>query len=177
MRLDKMNHKILVHKHIAAALAILSVIYSATYFLFPSAQSVEPVARLLLAASLLGFVSLPLFSGIALAVHARYSDSSLILGYRSSPTEGFGFLQAFISNTLEQSALQSLSLLAFCATAPEPLLVFAYAQVAAFLIGRAMFFFGYRSSPMHRLAGFAVGYYPSVAAVGASCFFALRAAA
>jgi hypothetical protein len=172
-----MNHKSLVHKHIAAALVILSVIYAAAYFLIPSMHGIESVSRLLLAAKLMGFISLPFFSGIALAVHARYSDPVLINGYKSSPTEDFVFLQAFISNTLEQTALQALSLAAFCAAAPESLLVLAYAQVVAFLIGRTMFYFGYRSSPMNRLVGFAVGYYPSIAAAGASCLFVLSAAA
>ncbi len=172
-----MSHKILVHKHIAAALCILAVLYAAVYFLVGPVMAIEPVARLLLAAQLLGFVALPLFVGIALTVHARYSDSSLIQGYKSSPTERFVFLQAYNTNTLEQVALQALSLVAFCAVAPEPLLVFAYAQVAAFLLGRFMFFVGYQCAPMHRLVGFAVGYYPSVVAVGASCLFTLSAAA
>ncbi len=172
-----MSHKVLVHKHIAAALCILAVLYASVYFLVEPVRAIEPVARLLLAARLLGFVALPLLVGIALSVHARYSDASLIQGYKSSPTERFAFLQAYTTNTLEQAALQALSLVAFCAVAPEPLLVFAYAQVAAFLLGRLMFFVGYQRAPMHRLVGFAVGYYPSIAAVGASCLLSLSAAA
>lgn len=172
-----MSHKVLVHKQIVAALCILTALYAAVYFLAEPVLAIEPVARLLLAARLLGFVALPLLVGIALSVHARYSDSSLIQGYKASPTERFAFLQAYTTNTLEQASLQALSLAAFCAAAPEPLLVFAYAQVAAFLLGRFMFFVGYQRAPMHRLVGFAVGYYPSIAAVGAACLFSLSAAA
>jgi hypothetical protein len=172
-----MSHKNHVHKHIAAALCILVVLYAAAYFLLEPARSIEPVVRILLAAKLLGFLALPLFVGIAVTVHARYSDSSLIQGYKSTPTERLEFLRTYNTNTLEQLALQALSLVAFCAVAPESLLVSVYSQVAAFLLGRFMFFVGYQNAPMHRLVGFAVGYYPSVIAVGASCIFSLRAAA
>lgn len=172
-----MSHKLLIHKHIAAALCILAVLYAAAYCLLDPIRAIDPFTRVLLAAQLLGFVALPLFVGIAFTVHARYSDSSLIQGYKSSPTERLAFLQAYNTNTLEQLALQALSLVAFCAVAPEPFLIFAYAQVAAFLLGRLMFFVGYQHAPMHRLVGFAVGYYPSVIAVGASCMFSLFAAA
>lgn len=172
-----MSHKVLVHKHIAVALCILALLYAAVYLLVAPVGVAEPVARLLLAARLLGFVALPLLAGIALTVHARYSDSSLIQGYKSAPTERFAFLEAYNTNTLEQTALQALSLAAYCVVVPEPLLVFAYAQVAAFLLGRLMFFVGYQRAPMRRLVGFAVGYYPAIAAVGASCLYSLSAAA
>lgn len=147
------------------------------YVIVEPVEVAEPVARLLLAARLLGFVVLPLLTGIALMVYARYDDSSLIQGFKSSPNDRFAFLQAYTTNTLEQTALHALSLVAFCAVVPEPLLVFAYAQVAAFLFGRLMFFVGYQRTPMHRLVGFAVGYYPAIAALGASCLYSLRAAA
>jgi MAPEG family len=170
-----MGYKTVVHKHIVAAICILLILYEGVYLIVDPILGIESVNRLLFAAQLVGFVSLPLFVGIALTVHARYSDSSLIQGYKSSPTERLLFLQAYNTNTLEQLALSVLSLLAFCATAPEPLLVFAFAQVAAFLLGRVMFFIGYQRAPMHRLVGFAVGYYPSVVAVGAACLFTVLA--
>jgi hypothetical protein len=72
-------------------------------------------------------------------------------------------------------ALLALSLVAFCAVVPASLLVFAYAQVVAFLLGRLMFFTGYQRAPLHRLVGFAVGYYPSVVAVFVSCVISLIA--
>jgi hypothetical protein len=170
-----MSYKVLVHKHIAAALCILTVLYVTVYLLVEPLRSPEPVTRLMFAARLLGFASLPLFVGVASTVYTRYSDASLIQGYKSLPTERLQFLQAYNTNTLEQLALLALSLVAFCAVVPASLLVFAYAQVVAFLLGRLMFFTGYQRAPLHRLVGFAVGYYPSVVAVFVSCVISLIA--
>ncbi len=170
-----MSHKTVVHKHVIAALCIIGVLYEGVYLLVYPVLGIDSVERLLFAAQLLGFLALPLFVGIAFTVYERYSDSSLIKGYQSTSTERFQFLQAYNTNTLEQLALAGLSLTAFCASVPENLLVFAYAQVAAFLLGRTMFFIGYQRAPMHRLVGFAVGYYPSVVAVGAACLFTVLA--
>lgn len=169
-----MNHKSIVHKHIVAAIMILAVLYAAVYLFAEPVHLVETAGRLLLPARLMVFIALPLLAGVGAAVHARYSDASMIHGYQSLPNEHFKFLQAYTSNTLEQASLQAMSLVAFCAVVPEWLLVIAYAQVGAFLLGRFMFFVGYQKNPLHRLAGFAVGYYPSILATGLALWFSLR---
>lgn len=165
------RHKTIVHKHIIAALVTLASIYGLVFMLIPAQPGIEASARIMLGAKLLGFLALPLLFGIATTVHARYCDASLINGYKATSTERISFLLAYNSNTLEQTVLHTLALLAFCAAAPESLLPISIAQVAAFLLGRAMFFIGYRKDPMYRLAGFAVGYYPAIAAILSACFF------
>ena len=59
---------------------------------------------------------------------------------------------------------------------PEFLLSLAVAQVCAFLIGRVLFFVGYRRSPLHRFLGFVVSYYPALAAIVAACAYSIIAA-
>jgi hypothetical protein len=169
-------HKNQVHRQVAVALAILVVLYLTIWLGAAPMPAADVPHRLLLAAKLMGFAVLPLFAGISAAVYARYSAAALIQGFKSVPSERLALLLAYNQNTLEQTVLHALSLPIFCVTVPAALLVFAYAQVAAFLLGRLMFYIGYRRAPLQRLAGFAVGHYPAIAAVLVGCAMAVFSA-
>jgi hypothetical protein len=168
-----MNYKPQVHKQIAAALIILVALYGALFYFVKPIQAADIMSRLLFAAKLLSFVPLPLLAGIGATVVARYSDSSLIRGYEAEPPKRFSLLLAYNSNTIEQTLLHSISVVTFCLVAPQPMLIFAVAQVTAFLLGRLLFFLGYRRDSIQRLMGFVIGYYPVIVAVVASCVFTL----
>lgn len=170
-----MSYKPEVHKRIAVGISILAALYGAAFFVLPPVQAIDSASRLLLAAKLLGFIPLPLLAGVWATVFVRYSDASLIQGYKAAPSERLALLHAYNANTLEQTALHALSIVAFCAVVPQRLLVFAMAQVAAFLLGRLLFFLGYRRAPLKRLVGFVLGFYSAVAAIVTSCAFALAA--
>ena len=171
--MGQVSHKSGVRRQIGAGVAILGAIYGIVFFLTPAIEANDSTARLALAAKLLGFVSLPLIAGVGATVLARYGDSSLIHGYKAPINDRLAMLLAFNLNTLEQTVLHALSIAAFCVTVPGALLSFAVAQVGAFIIGRALFFVGYRRNPLHRFVGFVVSYYPALAAIVAACTFTI----
>jgi hypothetical protein len=168
----QMNHKTQVHKQIASALTALVVLYGAVLMIASPIKATDSIERLVFAAKLLGFLSLPLLCGIGLTVVARYNDASLIQGYKAV-SERLEFIRAYNTNTLEQTTVHALSVVAYCVVVPQQWLVFALAQVLAFILGRLFFYFGYRRAALQRFFGFVMGYYPAIVAVLTACVFAI----
>jgi hypothetical protein len=101
--------------------------------------------------------SLPLFLGIHSTLFQRFGSEELIQGYVSS--DKLGFHGAYLSNTLEQTSVNVLTAISLGMVAPLECIKLVPIQACIFCVGRTLYFFTYRKSPMNRFVGFAVGYY------------------
>lgn len=103
--------------------------------------------------------SLPMFILIALVAFQRFFGTS-ISGDHSDPRVEVNV--RVLNNTHEQFILLIVLLVLLVAGLPEARLAMAPCLAIAFIIYRALFWFGYQKSPKMRAFGFAAGFYSNI---------------
>ncbi|MCG8671950.1 MAG: MAPEG family protein [Pseudomonadales bacterium] len=164
-----MQHQKEVQKQIVMGLIVLATIGLLGWFLLPTLEEVH--RSIVLAGSLL-ILAIPLFLSIAILVIGRYSNEHLITGYTSS-SDQLAFKKAHLQNTLEQTAVNLLPLLALSIALPAAYLKLCIIQSFAFIVGRLLFFIGYNKDPMARFTGFIVGWYAAAVSFVVASYFVM----
>ena len=158
--------------HLQVALALLAIFSCAVFgrIFFAPLQGDAIQAALKLTPA----YAIPLALATLLVMLERAASPDAILGYRATvhrPT----LRGAILQNTLEQSVLGFMSLMAFAGVAPAHLGSVLPLAAMVFVVGRIAFALGYAISPMWRFFGFSLNFYGSCALLAASLWFSMRA--
>ena len=102
------------------------------------------------------------FAVARLARHRFFTPEDIDGGGFHTSTDRAALLQSLLQNTLEQAVLATLIYMAWATTMPGSTLSVVMLAAAAFVIGRVLFFVGYRKGAPSRALGFALTFYPSV---------------
>lgn len=162
-----MNYKAVVHKQIGLGIFSIGALYL-IFILLPTSW-MESSREQALSISLL-MLATPLFFGIGKVLMARYGNSTLINGYQASD-EPIEFEKAYLENTKEQTLAATIVAVALNAVLPDNWFFLQYAQAFAFLLGRLVFYVGYRSSPMNRFSGFVITWYSTLISFSLALYF------
>ncbi len=112
-------------------------------------------------------LALPLALAIAVVARLRFFSAADIAGAAfTTPTRPVAVANAVLQNTLEQTALAVPVHLGLAATLAPHQLGAVPALVALFLVGRLAFAIGYARGAAARAFGFALTFYPTLAALG-----------
>ena len=163
-----MGHKKEVNKQIALGFIVLAILALGLWSLIPNHQ---PGNRVEYTLSWLAVFSIPLFLGIHPILFRRYNSADLIKGYNAS--ESIRFEQAYLSNTVEQTAVNVLTVVTLGMVAPLGLIKLVPIQAIIYVIGRVLFYFSYRANSMKRFVGFVLGYYVAVGSLLLSVCFVI----
>lgn len=98
----------------------------------------------------------------SLARHRFFTPADIDGGGLTSGTDRAHELQAILQNTLEQTVTAALAHLLWTAAMPRDWQAAIPAAVMLFVVGRALFAFGYRHGAASRSFGFALTFYPTV---------------
>jgi hypothetical protein len=165
-----MGYHTLVHIQVACALVVIAA--AGTLGLMTSdAITTSPLTLVL---RLSWTYALPLAASVMSVMFERAGSPDAILGYRAQ-AHGLSIRQAILQNTLEQTFLGFLSLLAFGSSAPPSCAALLIVAAALFAGGRLCFVVGYAISPMYRFFGFSLNFYGSCALLGSAVWFQLMA--
>lgn len=160
-----MSHKKLVHKEIGIGVALLLTISVLGWLVIPTPEVIN--SRFW--AKWLFLYSLPLFFGVLILVLKRYNHEELIKGSVFS-NDGLEIERAYMQNTLEQTVIALPIVISFGVLAPMSLVKFIPLHAIVFIVGRFLFFIGYKSSYSKRLRGFVVTNYANFA-MFIGCFY------
>jgi len=149
-----MSYKISVLKQILMGNILIILLGGFLWFVLPSPAIND---RAVYTLSWAAIFALPLFLGIHSTLFERFGSEDFIKGY-ASPSQP-KFHAAYLTNTLEQTTINVLTALSLGMVAPLEYLKLVPIQACIYIVGRVIFFFTYKSNPMFRFVGFAVGYY------------------
>jgi len=153
----------------ASAAAITAVVLASSVFWAPGEDRVAPVAeRLQTAMRADVFVVLWLAATIANVARLRFLSIEDIAGSGAgSGSRRVRDAVAILQNTAEQVVLAVLTHLGLAATMGEPTAMLV-ALAVLFSVGRALFWAGYGRGAGGRALGFALTFYPTIAALALS---------
>ena len=106
--------------------------------------------------------SMPLSLGVLAIVLKRYRSEDLIRGDLSS-NSGIEVERAYLQNTVEQTLIALPIVASFGTMASGNMLKIIPLHIFVFLVGRLLFWFGYRKSYAARIPGFVVTNYANIA--------------
>lgn len=166
-----MHYRNFVHLQVAAAIATIAV----TLFLALRAPALPlATARADVFLQQAIWLALPLATFIFLVMLKRGRSADLILGIASKQSLN-GLEASALTNTVEQTLLAVLALAAFISTCPNSAGAVIDAFVWIFLLGRVLFYAGYRLRPMWRFFGFSLNFYSSLALIALAAYFKFAA--
>lgn len=154
-------YKKLVLTQILAGFSLIPLLGLGLWILL---QDFVPIDRIWVTAATLAFLVLPLIAGIQLMLFRRFNSETLIKGRAQS--EELSLREIYLSNTIEQTILAVLAALVCILSVPPSLLKVPLIGSMLFVIGRALYFFGYQSNSLHRFTGFVLGHYTSLLLLG-----------
>jgi hypothetical protein len=163
---SKMGYRNFVHIQVACAIVVIAAV-GMFGLMVGSATIASPLSLVL---KLSWIYALPLAVSIMSVMFERAGSPDAILGHRAQ-ANGPSLRQAILQNTLEQTILGFLSLLAFGSSAPPRCAALLIVAAALFVVGRLCFAIGYAVSPMYRFFGFALNFYASCALLGSAVWF------
>ena len=115
---------------------------------------------------------IPLFLAIVRVALVRLANPTTLGTHPTAPVlpsmESFKIKERILQNTLEQTILHMVAVLALVSVLEPDQLWNIPLLVLLFLIGRAAFFIGYTSSPVNRVFGFVVTVLPTTCALAYS---------
>lgn len=163
MSLDRTQQGVL--RNMLAALAVSLAALAAAIWWQPA--WLTPLAALpqRLLFTLQWDAALPLCLALAigsLARHRFFAPADIDGSGLAPGTDRARVLQSVLQNTLEQTVLAVLAHLVWTAAMPRAWLAAIPAAVALFVVGRALFAFGYSRGAAARAFGFALTFYPTV---------------
>ena len=144
-----------------AAIALTAVALLAAYFLSKSGADTLRLS----APEASAFAALALVFCIGGIARKRFFHTDVIGGAAfDKPGGEVAVGKAVLQNTLEQTMLAALAYNGLAAVLPSAAPVLLPVLVSLFLIGRILFIAGYAKGAGHRALGFALTFYPTVAA-------------
>lgn len=153
-----MNHKAKINRGISIGLFAFVVLTLAAWVALPDPEEYTQHYWL----RWLFLYSIPLFSGVLVIVLKRYVSEDLIRGYLSSGT-GIELERAYLQNTLEQTVIALPLVASFGSMAPAALAKAVPVHALVFVVGRFLFYWGYKSSYQMRIPGFIITNYANIA--------------
>jgi len=132
----------------------------------------DTAGRLAFAAQWLLVPGFTLIVGIGAAANRRFFVPDAIDGNPETGNRALDINLRYNRNTLEQTVLAAIAWIGLALVLPEARLALIPELAIAFAIGRALFWLGYLAAPWARAFGFALTFYPTVAAY---IWLALRA--
>jgi uncharacterized membrane protein YecN with MAPEG domain len=150
-----------VIKGILTAISLIAITFVLTIFFFPSTSPDSFPETLIFSLKWDLLIALSLTINIAmLAKHRFFSEQDIDGGGQANNSEEAKILQSTLQNTLEQSTLAFLIHTIWSATLPQCINIIPAATIL-FIIGRILFWKGYRHGAQSRALGFALTFYPS----------------
>ena len=108
-------------------------------------------------------LALPMALAIAAIARHRFFHAAVIDGSNDAADRWLAIARAILQNTLEQTVLAALVLLALAATLPSGWLGALPAAILWFVLARAIFALTYARGAAARSFGFAATFYPTLA--------------
>ena len=156
----------LVFVGMAGAVIVLAVLWSHMSRLpLPLPDGDDVPARLAFVVHWLLFPGLCLLAGIAMVANRRFFLSSAIDGTRTPESPSLEINLRYNQNTLEQTVLAAIAWAGLSLALPHERLSLIPALACMFVVGRVLFWIGYLIAPWARAVGFALTFYPTVAAL------------
>ena len=157
----------LVAAGMALAVLVLAVLWQMRPETFPLPIPAEddPAARLAFAARWLLIPGFALLAGIGMVANRRFFVPDAIDGTRTPESRSLEINLRYNQNTLEQTVLAAIAWAGLALQLPHDNLALIPVLAIVFGIGRAAFWIGYLVSPGARALGFALTFYPTVAAL------------
>ena len=151
-----LSYRAQVNLSLIVGMAVLVFLSLIGWFFIPDTLISERFAE-----TLVFFYAAPLAILIFYIAYKRGHTEHLIDGYLSDDSD-IDLDKACLQNTLEQTVLAVPLVLGIQAIVPvlAPKIVFIH--LSAFLLGRVLFYFGYKAHPALRFPGFVITYYASM---------------
>jgi uncharacterized membrane protein len=162
---------------VLVGMVLAAVVLLALWLAAPEFSSVRPVAngaaaRLAFAAQWLTVPGIALLVGIGFTANRRFFLADAIDGTQTPQSRALDIALRYNRNTLEQTVLAAIAWLGLALALPQARLALIPELAILFAAGRALFWLGYLYAPWARAFGFALTFYPTVAAY---LWLALRA--
>lgn len=160
---------------IGMAVAAIVVFFAWTGPLHPHVDiGDDPSARLAFAAKWLLVPGFALIAGIVMVANRRFFVADAIDGTRTPASNSLEINLRYNQNTLEQTVLVAIAWPVLALYLPAGQLGLIPVLAVLFAFGRAAFWIGYLIAPWARAFGFALTFYPTVAAYIWLAVLALR---
>jgi len=124
----------------------------------------DPASRLAFAARWLLVPGFALLVGVAMVANRRFFLPDAIDGTRTPKSRSLEINLRYNQNTLEQTVLAAIAWTGLALALPHDRLALIPALAIVFGTARIIFWIGYLISPAARAVGFALTFYPTVAA-------------
>lgn len=124
----------------------------------------EMASRLAFAERWLIVPALTLLVGVAMAANRRFFAADAIDGGTETRSRSLDINLRYNRNTLEQVVLAAVAWTGLALTLPQERLTLIPMLAILFAVGRAAFWIGYLMAPWARAFGFALTFYPTMAA-------------
>lgn len=154
-----------IRRDTLAALLVTVIAFTGAYFLVPAVATLPGNLpdRLALAALCWAVPGLVLLVAIMMVSTARRFSAADIGGQAAGPpSEKLAVKSAFLQNTLEQAVLAGAFYFALAALAGGPWMALPPVAAVLFVVGRVLFFLGYRRGAGGRSFGMALTMLPAV---------------
>jgi hypothetical protein len=150
----------------AFAVAALALLWmrGAVHLPFPVPDGDDAAARLAFAARWLLLPGFSLLAGIGMVANRRFFVPDAIDGSRTPENSALEINLRYNQNTLEQLVLAAIAWTGLALALPHDRLALIPALAILFAVARAFFWIGYLITPTARALGFALTFYPTVAA-------------
>lgn len=151
----------------ALAVVTLSVLISIPGIgrAFPAPEDDDVAARLGFAAKWLLVPALCLLAGIGTLANRRFFSDDAIDGTRTPASGTLEINIRYNQNTLEQAVLAAIAWVGLALALPHDQMGLIGVLAIVFATGRVLFWSGYLIAPWARAIGFALTFYPTVAAL------------
>ncbi|MGD0191579.1 MAG: MAPEG family protein [Rhizomicrobium sp.] len=159
-----LRKQLLVFGGMALAVAILVLLWGIGPGGLPLPDSDGTSARLAFAARWLLLPGFCLMAGIAMVANRRFFVPDAMDGTRTPASRSLEVNLRYNQNTLEQVVLAAIAWTGLALALPFDRLSLIPALAILFVVARALFWFGYLVAPWARALGFALTFYPTVAA-------------
>jgi hypothetical protein len=150
----------------AFAVAVLALLWmqGSVYLPFPVPDGDDSGSRLAFAARWLLLPGFSLLAGIVMVANRRFFVRDAIDGTRALENRALEINLRYNQNTLEQTVLAAIAWTSLALALPHERLALIPALAILFVVARALFWIGYLIAPAARALGFALTFYPTVAA-------------
>jgi|HubBroStandDraft_6_1064221.scaffolds.fasta_scaffold196934_2 hypothetical protein len=148
------------------AVAVLALLWArgAQHLSLPLPDGDDFAARLAFAGRWLALPGFSLVAGLAVAANRRFFLPDAIDGTRTPQSRSLEINLRYNQNTLEQTVLAAIAWTGLALALPHERLALIPMLALVFVVARALFWIGYLMAPWARALGFALTFYPTVAA-------------
>ena len=148
------------------AVVILAILWlqGSAYLPLPVPDGDDVATRLAFAARWLLLPGFCLLAGVGMVANRRFFLPDAIDGSRAPESRALEINLRYNQNTLEQTVLAAIAWTGLALELPHERLALIPALAILFVVARALFWIGYLIAPAARALGFALTFYPTVAA-------------